>query len=318
MEIVNNKLKDKIIITGNRGFVGSNLSRYLNNKKVIGVSRNPIKNDISYQDLSNNYLDDKKAFIHLAGMAHDLKNKTSNQDYFRINTELTKKLFNLFLESDCETFIYLSSVKAVKDKVIGIVTEKTTPNPISDYGKSKLAAENYIRKKKLRNGKRIFILRPCMIHGPKNKGNLNLLYKVVSKRIPWILGSYENKRSYCSVDNLSFIIKELIINNKISSGIYNIADDTPLSTNQVVSLISKSRNNKPLILNLSKSLIEIIAKVGDMIFLPLNTTRLEKLTESYVVSNQKIKKAIGKSLPLKSTEGLLLTFKSFQKNKFVK
>ena len=71
-------------------------------------------------------------------------------------------------------------------------------------------------------------------------------------------------------------------------------------------------------MNLSKSLIEIIAKVGDMIFLPLNTTRLEKLTESYVVSNQKIKKAIGKSLPLKSTEGLLLTFKSFQKNKFVK
>jgi len=161
-------------------------------------------------------------------------------------------------------------------------------------------------------GKRVFILRPCMIHGPNNKGNLNLLYGLVSKRIPWILGSYENKRSYCTVDNLSFVIKELIINKKISSGIYNIADDLPLSTNELIFLISKSKNNSPLIFNVSKSFIEIIAKIGDKIPLPLNSRRLEKLTESYVVSNQKIKKAIGKSLPINSKEGLLSTFKSFQ------
>ena len=49
-----------------------------------------------------------------------------------------------------------------------------------------------------------------MIHGPNNKGNLNLLYNLVSKRIPWILGSFQNKRSYCSIDNLLFIINELI------------------------------------------------------------------------------------------------------------
>ena len=41
-----------------------------------------------------------------------------------------------------------------------------------------------------------------MIHGPGNKGNLNLLYSLVSKGLPWPLGSFENKRSYCSIDNL--------------------------------------------------------------------------------------------------------------------
>ncbi len=305
-------MKNKIIITGNKGFVGSNLSTYLNREKIIGVSRNPTENEVSYLDINKEFLDDKKVFIHLAGKAHDLKNETNKQDYFTINTKLTKELFDFFLESDCETFIYLSSVKAVADKTTKILTEKTLPNPLTGYGKSKLAAENYIRKNKLRMGKRVFILRPCMIHGPNNKGNLNLLYGLVSKRIPWILGSYENKRSYCTVDNLSFVIKELIINKKISSGIYNIADDLPLSTNELIFLISKSKNNSPLIFNVSKSFIEIIAKIGDKIPLPLNSRRLEKLTESYVVSNQKIKKAIGKSLPINSKEGLLSTFKSFQ------
>lgn len=50
------------------------------------------------------------------------------------------------------------------------------------YGKSKLLAEQYILSKTIPNGKRVYILRPCMIHGTGNKGNLNLLYKIVSKK----------------------------------------------------------------------------------------------------------------------------------------
>jgi hypothetical protein len=50
-----------------------------------------------------------------------------------------------------------------------------------------------------------------MIHGAGNKGNLNLIYKLFSKGIPWPLGAFDNKRSFCSIDNLMFIIKELIM-----------------------------------------------------------------------------------------------------------
>ena len=77
-----------------------------------------------------------------------------------------------------------------------------------------------------------------MIHGPGNKGNLNLLYKLVFKVIPWPLGTFENKRSFCSIDNLMFIIKELIEREDIPSGVYNVSNDEPISTNQVVSLIA--------------------------------------------------------------------------------
>ena len=152
-----------------------------------------------------------------------------------------------------------------------------------------------------------------MIHGPGNKGNLNLLYKLVSMKFPWLLGAFDNQRSFCSIDNLLFVIRELIQNESISPGIYNIADDVPLSTNEVIRLISKSTNNNPIMWRVSKRLIKNVAKLGDKINLPLNSERLKKITESYVVSNKKIINAIGKELPIGSKKGLLETFKSFKK-----
>jgi nucleoside-diphosphate-sugar epimerase len=153
-----------------------------------------------------------------------------------------------------------------------------------------------------------------MIHGPGNKGNLNLLYKSVSKGIPWPLGSFDNKRSYCSIDNFIFIIKELIEREDIPSGVYNVADDEALSTNDVITILAESQNKKAKIWNVPKSLIKSLTKLGDVLRLPLTTERLQKLTESYVVSNQKIKTAIGKPLPVSAKDGLLKTFNSFHAN----
>ena len=160
------------------------------------------------------------------------------------NSELSKLEVRKVRGADNKTIYSIGSnengnyLKAVADNVVGILNEDCEPNPKTHYGKSKLMAECYILSKKIARNKRVYILRPCMIHGPNNKGNLNLLYNLVSKRIPWILGSFQNKRSYCSIDNLLFIINELIKNNTIPSGVYNVADDQYLSTNEIISLIS--------------------------------------------------------------------------------
>ena len=203
-------------------------------------------------------------------------------------------------------------MKAVKDFIDCPLTEDNEPAPISVYGKSKFEAEKYLLSKKLIANKKLFILRPCMIHGPGNKGNLNLLYKLVSKGIPWPLGAFENQRSFCSIDNLMFIFKELIEREDIPSGVYNVADDAPLSTNEVISILATSQNRKPRIWNISKRLIEHAARIGNVFKLPLNEERLQKLTDSYVVSNKKLMSAIGKPLPVSSRKGLLRTFQSFQ------
>ncbi len=290
----------KYFLTGASGFVGKSVCSFLGEHNFRIWSRNETLQ-----------LGGVCSVIHLAGKAHDLKNTSSSQEYYEVNTELTKKVYDAFLTSEAKVFITLSSVKAVADNVEGELTEQHQPNPITHYGKSKLLAEQYIVSKEIPEGKRVYVIRPCMIHGPGNKGNLNLLYKLVSKYIPWPLGAFENKRSFCSVDNLMFIFSELIQREDIPSGIYNVADDEPLSTNELIGLIAKSQNRNPKIWNISKKIIERVASIGDKLRLPLNTERLQKLTSSYVVSNAKIKAAIGKPLPVSSKEGLLKTFKSF-------
>lgn len=296
-------MKNKIFITGASGFVGTNVRHFFANYEIESYFRGE-KLDFK----------DAEYVIHLAGKAHDLKKISFSDEYYKVNTELSKEIFDSFLESKAQVFITLSSVKAVADEVDGELFEDVTPNPITHYGKSKLLAEQYIVSTPIPAGKRVYILRPCMIHGPGNKGNLNLLYSLVSKGLPWPLGLFKNSRSYLSIDNLCFIIKELIEREDIQSGVYNVADDVPLSTNEVINIIAESKGKKAKTLNLSQNLIKKLARLGDFLKLPLDSERLQKLTESYVVSNVKIKAALGKPLPVSSKEGLMRTFKSFADN----
>jgi len=311
-----------ILITGIHGFVGSNLFAALKLQHTIyGLDLVSPKKDGVVKTFSWNELKDippTDCVIHLAGKAHDTKNQTNAQVYFDINTGLTQQLFDWFLTTDACKFIFFSSVKATADQVVGdILTEDVTPAPKGPYGESKLAAENYILDQlrtpnsKLRS---VYILRPCMIHGPGNKGNLNLLYQVQQKGLPWPLGAYENKRSFCTVDNLIYTVQQLI-EKDIEQGIYQVADDEALSTNELIQIMADSQNKKAKIWHVPIGFIKALARTGDFLHLPLNSERLKKLTESYVVSNQKLKTALGiEKMPVSAKEGLLKTLNSFNKH----
>lgn len=297
----------KVLITGITGFVGSNLFEYFLDKNIEITAcnlRNP--NWITKIDLKST------AIIHLAGKAHDIKNSADPEEYFDINTKLTQELFDFFLGNSCRDFIFFSTVKAVTDKAEDLLTEEMFKNPQTAYGQSKLKAEQYILSRILPEGKRVFIIRPSMIHGPSNKGNLNLLYQIVAKRIPWPLGAFENQRSFCSIDNVCFVINEILENESIPSGIYNLADDEAISTNELIQIIAATTGKKARIISVSKKIIYALARLGDIFRLPLNTERLEKLTENFVVSNTKIKSVLGiEKLPVSSNDGLVKTIQSF-------
>lgn len=312
----------KILITGIHGFVGSNLVESLSKEHMIyGLDIvNPTKDGVietfSWENLEKeDDIQDVDVIIHLAGKAHDTKKKSRAEEYFKINTELTKKIYDFFLKSSAKKFIFFSSVKAAADRVEGeYVDENVVPSPKGPYGESKIAAEEYIRKMegvRRKNNQETYILRPCMIHGPGNKGNLNLLYEVLMKGIPWPLGAFENKRTFTSIDNLCFIIKGLLTEN-VESGIYNINDDEAVSTNELIDILCSSMGRKAHIWRIPRGLMEGVAKLGDVLHLPLNSERLQKLTENYVSSNAKIKKALGiEKLPVRAKDGLIITFKSF-------
>ena len=150
-----------------------------------------------------------------------------------------------------------------------------------------------------------------MIHGPGNKGNLNLLYNVVSKGIPWPLGAFDNRRTFTSVENICFAVNGLLT-QEIASGIYNMGDDEPLSTNELIEIICSTVGKKAHIWRIPVGLMTFGAKVGGWLHLPLNSERLRKLTENYVSSNDKIKKALGVAqMPVSARDGLRRTLESF-------
>ena len=294
-----------IAITGATGFVGKNLINGLNDVEHHSITRADLAT------LDHNLFKNVETVIHLAGKAHDIKKVSDPKEYYEVNFELTKKLYNSFLQSDAKKFIFVSSVKAVADSVNGILTENAVPNPKTDYGKSKLMAEQYIQSQLLPEGKSYYILRPCMIHGPANKGNLNLLYQFVKKGIPYPLAGFNNQRSFLSIENLCFIIKEIVEREDIAPGVYHVADDEPLSTNQVVMLLAAAIGVKPRLWKINPKLIRLFSRCGDILHLPLTTERLHKLTENYIVSNNKIRRVLNKELPLTAAKGLTITAKSF-------
>lgn len=278
----------KVLMTGSHGFVGTNLIEALSPEHEI----------IRWDARVDKVLSEVDAVIHLAGLAHDTKNVNKPERYFEVNTELTKKLFDRFLVSGAKKFVFFSSIKAQDGDTA--------------YAKSKKAAEDYIMNTDLTDytDKFVYILRPCMIYGKGNKGNLNLLVKWAKKGLPWPLGAYENKRSFASMGNVAYVVSELL-KKDVKSGIYNICDDEAISTNELIELIRDSMGKKAHLWRIPKGMMKGIAKIGDSLHLPLNTERLEKLTENYIIDNNDIKYALGVSiLPVKAIDGLRQTIQS--------
>ena len=281
-----------VYITGITGFIGQNLSQYLG-AHVVGVNLRK-QESLSFEKGA--------AVVHLAGKAHDVKKTSAPLEYFAVNTELTKKVFDTFLASEAAVFVFMSTVKALEGQEIGA----------SAYSQSKYQAEEYILAQKVPIGKRVYILRPVMVHGPGNKGNLNLLFGVVKRLGIWPLAAFENQRSFVSVENLCFVVKALIDNENVASGVYEVADEEALSTNQLVALAGEALQKKVAFWKIPKGLVHLLAKLGDVLPLPLNSERLEKLTENAVVDASPLLKALGiKSLPLRTLDGFKKTFDSF-------
>lgn len=310
-----------ILITGVSGFLGKNLVEYFstfNEVKLFGHSRTPHETREKFKDhrisVLDNYLSGQQldslnidCVIHLAGIAHDLSNQYTPEDYFKVNDQNTRNLYDAFLKSKATRFIFLSSIKAAVDIASVPVTETVTCKPVTPYGQSKRQAEIYIQSQPLPAGKKYYIMRPCMIHGPGNKGNLNLLYKFVKTGLPYPLGAFSNKRSFLTVDNFNFIVSRFL-DGTIESGVYHLADDGFLSTTELYRLIAKEAGKRSVVLNIPAGLIEFVTGLVG------RKHMINKLTEDMMVSNEKLKQKIDQPLPLSLRDGLSKTIRSFRES----
>lgn len=295
----------KNLVLGANGFIGKNLISKLDFCKGISIRV------VGWENLIVN----SDTIINLVGKAHNHKGTATEEDYCHANTVLAKQVYNTFISSDAKLLIHISSLAALEEfESPNPLRESDLSNPISFYGKTKREAEEWLIKQELPTDKKLIILRPPMVHGPGDKGNLGLLYKFISKGIPYPLSSFDNKRSFISIDNFCHFVQQIIENQeKLESGIYHIADDEPISTKEIIAIMKKVTNKNVPNVALPKAFVKTIAKIGDKIPIPLNSKRLKKMTSDLLVSNEKIKTALGiEKLPLTAKEGVEKTIRSFK------
>ena len=305
----------ELLVTGANGFVGTNLRSYLEAKGHRCLKLDVSNADFGWDGLEKIPWNELDAVVHLAGKAHDLKKVASEQSYFDINVGLTQKLFSSikFQASGAGLkpglkFIYFSSSKA-----------SATGNA---YGRSKLAAEQYLQSEQSNNPNiRTIILRPAMIHGPGNKGNLNLLWGIARRGFPWPLAAFENQRSFTSIGNICAAVEALAAKEieaastqhaSLPLHTFPIADDEMLSTNRLIELMAEACGKKPRLWKLPKGLMCFAARLGDCLHLPLNTERIEKLTEDSFVDNSALKSYLEWThMPIRAEDGMRETLASF-------
>jgi nucleoside-diphosphate-sugar epimerase len=301
----------QILLTGASGFLGKNLIQYFADSDINLL---PLK--ARWEQIDDLVLDETaEGIIHAAGIAHDLQGRYAIKDYDHANTQLSLALIDKFLQSKLKDFIFISSVKAIADTTEEIINEQTQPNPTTPYGISKRRAEAYIENLVLPPGKRIFILQPTLIYGKASKGNMQSLLHFVKKKLPYPFANYHNQRSFLNVNNFAFIIEQILRQRTIKGGRYLIADDEALSTVDLIQIIAEELGIRPNLIKVPAMLINTLASIGSVLKLPLNKQKVSKITENYVVSNQKIKSALAiEKMPFTIADGVKDMIDSLPKN----
>lgn len=297
---------DDILIFGSSGFVGKNLLNKIRASQGISVREIGWENKIFSSDI----------LLNCIGKAHDHKGTATYEDYHFANVEILQQIYKAFINSEAQLLIHISSIAAQQELESNApLLETDACVPISHYGKTKREAEEWLLNQHLPTGKKVIILRPPMIHGPGDKGNLKLLFKLISSGIPYPLSGFKNSRSFLCIDNFNFYMDQIMTHHHLlESGIYNLSDDESVSTQQIINIICNITGRKPVTISLPKKAVEFVARIGDTLPLPINSTRLKKLTGTLMVSNLKIKTALHiEKMPLTAEQGIIKTIHSFTK-----
>lgn len=198
----------RILITGAGSFVGTNVAQWLMKfTEDFSVDTVDTMNEV-WKTADFTHYD---VVFHVAGIAHVDPKPEMAPLYYKVNRDLALEIAGYAKEKGIKQFIYMSSkivYKVSKSLKGDVVTKDTEPNPNDFYGDSKLQAEKGLKELDCETFK-VCIMRPPMIYGPGNKGNLPRLGWLATK-VP-VFPAWHNKRSMLHVFNLAEFIRQLIL-----------------------------------------------------------------------------------------------------------
>jgi len=293
------------LVTGATGFIGRRLCKSLqaNGEHVRALLRGPCEGDWAESVISElgtgiipvAALKGVQTVFHLAGKAHALtETRQEESEYFRINTDGTRRLLEAAKAAGVRRFVFFSSVKAM-----GEGTESEAPldesaacHPETPYGKSKLAAEQLV----LEGGyvPEPVVLRLSMVYGPTHKGNLSRMIEAIRKgRFP-PMPEFGNKRSMVHVDDVVEAAWLAAEKPEAVGQVYIVTDGRACSTRQMYEWICEALRKDVPAWRIPVPALKGLAKVGDGIgrvrgrrFI-FDSDALEKLAGSAWYSNVKI------------------------------
>ncbi len=278
---------NKILIIGENSFVGNNIKKVSKNERINEISiveKKPEEINLSEYD----------TLIHLAAIVHQSK-KIPGSEYYRVNRDLTVETAKQAKRSGVKQFIFLSTIKVYGDFSQESVPwdEKSECVPNDPYSKSKYDAEQGLQKLEDKNFI-VSIIRTPIVYGSGVKANMLSILKLTDKMKILPFGNVKNKRNFTYVKNLVEFIDKVI--EKRASGVFIAMDDKPLSTTDLVRLISKYLNKKIFLITLPKHIINTGRKLAPKVF--------DRLYGSLELNNSQTLKTLGFNPKYTSEEGI--------------
>ncbi|MDZ7938367.1 MAG: SDR family oxidoreductase [Rhodoferax sp.] len=239
--------KEKILVTGAAGFIGSALLRKLDSTEFVTypVARNTstdrdifvLKNIDDSTDWTEG-LHKCNTVIHLAARVHGVQEKAIDPlaEFRRVNVGGTLNLAQQAAVAGVKRFIFISSVKVNGESTTAghAFTENDPPSPQDAYGQSKHEAECGLRRIAETSNMEVVIIRPPLVYGPGVKANFAALMRAVQLGWPLPLGAVDNRRSLVSLGNLVDLILVCISHPKAAGQTFMVSDGFDLSTAELV------------------------------------------------------------------------------------
>jgi len=262
----------KILLTGANGFIGTHLCNELSNRNVgfRATARNANENnyadflscDLETTDSLDQLMDGCDIVIHLAGRAH-VTSDDSQEKYQVANEFVTQRLANAAAQNGITRFVYLSSIKVSGESSNpGLpIRHSDTPNPLDNYGRSKLAAELVLQEICRDNNMDYVIIRPTLVYGKGVKANFSALISAVKRGLPLPIATVKNVRSMIGINNLTDLIIAASTNPKAANQTFLASDGIDTSTPALVRLIAASLNRQARIFPFPISILKLLAAV---------------------------------------------------------
>lgn len=306
----------RVFITGATGCIGSALTKRLSAEgaQVVALVRDYLRaghisslpgveiiaGDLFAREAISQAMHGCDTVFHLGAKVHSSEREArqSPEEFLRINVEGTRCVLEAAIESGVESFVFFSTV-AVYPESDNELDEQTPPTPVTPYGQSKLAAERLVLARAAEHGMKAVVLRPAVVYGPRDRGNVSRLIETIRRGRFFIIGDGTNRKSMVAVENVVDAALLVAGNERARGQIYNICDERSYTLNEIAATIAEAVGRKPRFPHLPTSVAMLMGRLADAVSrvsgldLPLSSDRVRKLGGNTRYSAAKIERELG-------------------------